>query len=93
MKKGLKVLFGVFLVLCLVATTGVAMSPPTKHITVSIIATTNDTRTPINVFVNGINLDDKIDELEQEFAVLVENFLNMKVTLADYIYLNELKHE
>lgn len=61
-----------------------------KYITMDLIIDT-DNETPINVFINGISLNDKIDQLEKDVQDLYNRLSSITITIYDYLIFNEYR--
>jgi len=79
---------GILLLTCLLA----PMAAYAKQVSMSVVVDYEDNRTPVNVFVNGINLDDKIDELESQYYSLARALDRLRLTVADYVMFAEVKN-
>ena len=68
------------------ATTG-----PVKHITVQVEVASNNTHIPVNVYVDGMNLKNKVNDLQNAFDSLVNDMMKTKMTVVDFLYMTQLK--
>jgi len=62
-------------------------------VTMQVSVNDNKTIPLVNVFVNGINLDNKVKNLESEYDQLYNYLMNTKVTIADLMMFVHLKYK
>jgi len=72
---------------------GVAYAYPqlVKQVHMEVTVTTNNTYTPVTVVVNGINLNNKVSTLEDEYNQLYNTLMKTKIGVLDYIYFSQLE--
>jgi len=93
MRSVIAFLIGLVLVLCLSTGALGDVPPPVKHVTVTVDTVMNDTRTQVNIFVNGVNIDDRIDELQSEYQMLYDEMIKGKMGISDYMMLSKIRNE
>jgi len=93
LKGRIAFLIGVVVAICMSTGALGDVPPPVKHVTVTVDTVMNDTRTQVNVFVNGVNIDDEIDELQSEYQMLYDEMIKGKMGIADYMMLSKIRNE
>ena len=68
-----------------------ATTSPVKHITVQVEITSNSTHIPVNIYVNGMNLNNRVNDLQNAFDSLVNDMMKTKMTVVDFLYMTQLK--
>ena len=91
MKRAIPAVIVLALVILSPTSLAVTSAPPVKHITMQVEVTNNNTHVPATVYVNGMNLNNKVNDLQNEFDSLVNDMMKTKMTVVDFLYMTQLK--
>ncbi|MHC1624659.1 MAG: hypothetical protein ACXQS2_01475 [Methermicoccaceae archaeon] len=82
---------GVLALMLLLATLTCPIAGSTENPLMDVQVRIKANQTHVLVFVNGVSLNDKIDELQKEYSVVSNHLKLIDSNVYDYILLNEMK--